>query len=194
MNPQTTLQERYPLADFGPYFAFLESRKETETRAGCTHEHHICPRLQFPEYVEGCSWNLITLTLEDHAQAHKLLEVACGIKAAPVTYFLVQPAAATKGGCRAAELGVGWHSPEVRRKAGHKGGQSRSAAKSNGGRIGGRSKSLAQQSARHANLKKATAARIASGYLPTVPLHTRWHVNRGIVSAACSLCVTELGH
>ncbi len=79
MNPQTVLQERYPAADFWAYFHFLQSCIGTEK--GNTHEHHICPKKQFPEYEFFFPENLITLKLGDHARAHKLLEAACGIKA-----------------------------------------------------------------------------------------------------------------
>jgi hypothetical protein len=82
MNPRTVLQERYPAANLMPYFGFLEWCKGTQSGPWRTHEHHILPRKQFPEYAD-CPENLITLTVEDHAHAHRVLEAVCGIKAPP---------------------------------------------------------------------------------------------------------------
>jgi hypothetical protein len=74
MNPRTVLQERYPSADFWEYFRFLGECSGTAP-AGQAHEHHICPVEQFPEF-EFDPANLIALTVEDHAHAHKLLAAA----------------------------------------------------------------------------------------------------------------------
>ena len=74
-NPQATLQEWYPLSDFSMYFRYLESCIGTKSESGCTQDHHICPRKQFPE-LEHDPDNLITLRIEDHAHAHKLLAAA----------------------------------------------------------------------------------------------------------------------
>ncbi len=86
MNPRTELEKRYPEADFSIYFRHLEACKGTKSESGSTQEHHICPRAQFSEYVTALE-NLITLTLEDHSFAHKLLEAACGIKAPSSTWI-----------------------------------------------------------------------------------------------------------
>ena len=98
MNPRAVLQERYPDADFAVYFRFLDACSGTKSESGRTHDHHICPRKQFPEYAEGFRENLITLTIEDHAFVHKLLEGGCGIKSPPTAYFEMQRGAAVKGG------------------------------------------------------------------------------------------------
>jgi hypothetical protein len=77
MNPQTELQRRYPTAPLVVYNAFMDLCRqfEPEPRAGETHEHHICPKKQFPEYRYDPD-NLITLYLPLHAHAHRLLGVA----------------------------------------------------------------------------------------------------------------------
>jgi len=75
VNPRTVLQERYPSADLWEYFRFLGECAGTLPE-GEAHEHHICPKKQFPEYAEGFPENLITLRIEDHAFAHKLLGAA----------------------------------------------------------------------------------------------------------------------
>jgi hypothetical protein len=108
MNPRTTLQERYPEADFSIYFRFLDACRDTEKGLD-TQEHHICPRKQFPEFIDEAE-NLMTLRIDDHDFAHKLLEAACGIKA-PHTAFLE---AQRESASRAAALGG--------RKGGHNGG------------------------------------------------------------------------
>lgn len=73
MNPRAVLQERYPASDFSFYFRHLEACMGTEKQRGRTHEHHICPCKQFPEYEHDEPANLITLTIEDHSWAHRLL-------------------------------------------------------------------------------------------------------------------------
>jgi len=87
MNPQAVLQERYPNANLDKldiYFLHLDACR---TEKGLdTHEHHICPKKQFPEYAKGCPENLITLKIDDHVWAHKLLEDACGVKAPPTRW------------------------------------------------------------------------------------------------------------
>jgi hypothetical protein len=174
MNPRAVLQERYPQADFSIYFRHLEACRGTKRESGRTHEHHICPRKQFPE-LEHDSNNLITLTSEDHAHAHKLLTAACGISAPPTVLFKAQLAGAAKGGRKGGivtgetkrnggrkikELGIGWFAPGV-------------AAQ------GGRSLS-------HEQRQRATSA----GGRAAAPLnnHRRWHVQRGIISPTCELC------
>jgi hypothetical protein len=87
MNPRTVLQERYPLADFTIYFRHLDACRTSKSLN--THDHHICPKAQFPEYKDLDSFpeNSITLTIDDHSFAHKLLEAACGIKAPSTALF-----------------------------------------------------------------------------------------------------------
>jgi hypothetical protein len=203
MNPRTTLQERYPEADFSIYFRFLDACRDTEKGLD-TQEHHICPRKQFPEFIDEAE-NLMTLRIDDHDFAHKLLEAACGIKA-PHTAFLE---AQRESASRAAALGG--------RKGGHNGGSNsyarrtgvhgRSAEKMSkdgrkaalvmvekklgifapemlgvGGRIAGkkcRDKKLGIFSLTHEEHREAGLA----------STRKRWHLNRNIVSASCTLCV-----
>jgi hypothetical protein len=99
VNPHLELEKRYPEADFAVYFRHLDACR-TERCSG-THEHHICPRKQFPEFADSPE-NLIPLRVDDHAHAHKLLEAACGIKAPPAalleTSLVVAVKAGSKGG------------------------------------------------------------------------------------------------
>lgn len=74
MNPRTALQERYPAADLFEYFRFLGECRGTAPE-GTTHDHHICPRKQFPEFIDSPE-NLITLSVDDHKHAHALLAAA----------------------------------------------------------------------------------------------------------------------
>jgi hypothetical protein len=87
MNPRSILQERYPLADFSIYFRHLDVCRTVKGLN--THDHHICPRKQFPE-LEQDPDNLITLAIGDHAFAHRLLEAACGIYAPSTMFFEMQ--------------------------------------------------------------------------------------------------------
>lgn len=74
MNPRTELEKRYPSADFSVYLKHLAAC--FGMRAGLdTQEHHICPRAQFPEFVNSPE-NKIVLKIDDHAFAHKLLSAA----------------------------------------------------------------------------------------------------------------------
>ncbi len=95
MNPRTELEARYPSADFSVYFRTAEACRTIKGMN--THDHHLCPRKQFPEFVDSPE-NLITVTVEDHAFLHKLLEAACGIKAPSTLWIENQRAAALKGG------------------------------------------------------------------------------------------------
>jgi hypothetical protein len=70
LNPRTVLQVCFPLADFEAYFSFLAEHQTV--KGPNTQDHHILPRNPFPEF-EDCPENLITLTKQDHATAHKIL-------------------------------------------------------------------------------------------------------------------------
>jgi hypothetical protein len=134
VNPREVLQERYPLADFSIYFRHLEACRTVKGLN--TQDHHICPKKQFPEYRYSPE-NLITLTVKDHAHAHKLLEAACGIKAPPTAWLEAQRDSAAKGGRiggriggrtqgrKNVENGTGIFAltPEQRSAAGRKGGR-----------------------------------------------------------------------
>ncbi len=57
-------------ADFGPYFAFIESLPQVDEG----HRHHILPRKEFPEFIKNPS-NLIRLSPANHFRAHYWLAV-----------------------------------------------------------------------------------------------------------------------
>jgi hypothetical protein len=87
------MQARYPLADFGPYFAFLKTIGSASTIGG--HRHHIAPRKQFPEYKK-CAANYAVLSVEQHTAAHRLLAQASPeFRHQPTPQFI---AAACRGG------------------------------------------------------------------------------------------------
>jgi hypothetical protein len=127
MNPQTVLQERYPRADFSEYFRFLETRR-CSNKIGA-HDHHICPKKQFPEYEFGFLENRILLSVADHMLAHEILHRAEPELWAPSSWI----AAASKGGriggaiagalCKEKKIGVCGMSLEQRRAAGLLGSQ-----------------------------------------------------------------------
>jgi hypothetical protein len=185
LNPRAVLQERYATADFELYFRFLDDCCGTRPDSGRTHKHHICPRAQFPEYMKA-EWNLITLTVEDHKQAHRLLAVAVpDVFGTPAAWIALAAEGGRIGGriCKDKRKGVfapgaaarggliaGCTSQQTHKKNGT-GCYSREM-QAEGGRIGGRSKSLA---------KKVSAVRA---------IHIRWHVNRSIVNPTCSLCAS----
>jgi hypothetical protein len=204
MDPRKVLQERYPKADFTIYFRHIDACLGTKRESGRTHEHHICPNRQFPEYGKGFPENLIVLSLEDHDFAHKLLETACAIKA-PATMFMTGPrlhltpehqsaagrksaarttfarlsAAGKIGGHKAVESGQ-WNSA---RKKGH-------AAKAERRRIFGSTpkeisngRALGQK-----NIAALLQRNRENGHQARLN-HIRWHVNRGLLKANCVLCV-----
>lgn len=105
MDPRSELEKRYPLTDFSVYFRHLVACRTAN--GPNTQGHHICPRAQFPEFVDHPE-NKVMLHFSDHDFAHKLLEFACGIKA-PQTAYLESAA-------------HGGRTPEHQRKAGRLGG------------------------------------------------------------------------
>lgn len=179
MNPRAALQERYPTADFWEYFRFLGECKGTHPE-GRTHEHHICPRKQFPEFVDAPE-NLITLSIDDHAHAHDLLgdavpELQKSVHLLASWSFEAAAKAGRKGGPIAAQvckkLGIGVYAPESPGKI--------------GGKIGGRknveSGHIARLNSNHEHQVRAGRAGSLRG------THKRWHVARRIKSPTCSLC------
>jgi hypothetical protein len=68
VNIQSIMQAKYPDADLSRYFAFLTQA------TGSDHKHHIAPRSLFPELAKEKA-NLISLTVEQHVEAHSLLAV-----------------------------------------------------------------------------------------------------------------------
>lgn len=204
----SVLQAHYQLADFRPYFVFLEKCKSTQK--DYSHRHHICPRKQFPEYA-ACNWNLITLSPEEHAVAHKILEqCAPELKSPPTLWIESQTSEVQAKAGRA-------NSVENKSKAGKISGHKHFERKTGifspnfdkklPGRIGGRiaqtslkknSKGLYSQEVRAKGRLAAVAAHKSRGtgvYSKEMQVkgalhshHIRWHVKRGLVSGACSLC------
>jgi RNA polymerase subunit RPABC4/transcription elongation factor Spt4 len=186
MNPQTVLQERYPASDFALYFRYLSACKTV--KGLYTQDHHICPRKQFPEYAEGFPENLITLSAEDHKQAHRLLVRAHPDfkRRAPDAWITAAVEGGRKGGL----------------KGGHKGGS-----------IGGKRNTPAQQATRLINIARArtTEHQVAAGRAggrknaqsgqlailrttehqkkaSAAAHHVYWHVRRSVINPKCLLC------
>lgn len=185
MNPKTELEKRYPHADFWEYFCFLQ--KCIETEKGSTQEHHICPRKQFPEFIDSPE-NVMTLRVADHAHAHRLLEAACGIKAPSTALFEKSLAAALEGGKHGSSAGGkigGRISGRMNVESGHLARIRTPEHQVAAGRAGGK----ASVSARTAEQTAALCLRFAA--VMKYGLHTRWHVNRSIVSSSCVLCCPQ---
>jgi len=212
MNPQLIMQGRYPKADFTPYFSFLAACRSITKHL--EHEHHICPRKQFPEHVKA-PWNKIRLSAADHAFAHRLLGAAVPDMIMGTAWIERQRIAAVRGGTtqglknRENKTGVCGRSPsKISADAvysGHLGGAATkrngtgifsltpeqhlvSAAK--GGRRGG---------ARGGRKTRELGVGIFSPELDHAKitsegwkkgLHNRWHVNRGITKPGCKWCKT----
>jgi general stress protein YciG len=206
MNPRAVLQERYPEADFWPYFSFLEACRGTEKGLD-THEHHICPRAQFPEYEKGFPENLITLKLTDHSWAHRLLELACGIKAPSTTWIESQTwtperqakavEAGRKGGRKGGLIG-GPIAGRMNVESGHiaalnSNSEHQARAGRKGGVIGGRVTAAIPGHFSKAGCKGGRiSGRSNIEKVRHLANHGRWHVRRGIKSLTCKLCRQSL--
>jgi hypothetical protein len=154
VNPRTELEKRYPEADFSVYFHFLSEHK-TE-KAWNTHDHHICPRKQFPEFAEGFPENLITLTVGDHAHAHELLHVSVPELWAQSKWIASANEGGRKGGSisgrKCKENGIGIFAAGMQSKGGKAGGRKGGLALTREQRqtacsAGGRTKSTARLAA-----------------------------------------------
>jgi general stress protein YciG len=204
VNPRQVLQERYPAANLAVYFAFIAGCRqfEPEPKKGMTHEHHICPRKQFPEYVEEPE-NLITLYTPLHMHAHRLLGSAVPeLSRASAAWIAAAARAGRKGGRKSHENGTGIFAltPEQRSAARRIGGrknvengtgywgltlEQRQAAGRKGGRKSVESGQLASlRTPEH----QAKAGRKGGRISGARTCHLRWHVKRGIVNLDCSLC------
>lgn len=208
MNPLIELEERYPSADFSVYFRTAEACRTVKGLN--THDHHLCPRKQFPEFVDSPE-NLITVTIEDHAFLHKLLEAACGIKAPPTAYFEAQEIAAALGGKTM------WSRMSAEQRhdrgvllgksswKGMTGTQRRKRRENCVSNARAAMLSLPQEErkerAKRAGSANARATHVKAGRLGAKSLsleqrkkggsratHLRWHAQRGVVSSACVLC------
>jgi hypothetical protein len=174
VNPRQVLQERYPAANLAVYFAFIAGCRqfEPEPKKGMTHEHHICPRKQFPEYVEEPE-NLITLYTPLHMHAHRLLGSAVPeLSRASAAWIAAAARAGRKGGRKGGrknkENSAGIFAPGMQAK---------------GGRTQGR-KNKENSTGIFAPGVSAKGGRIAN--------HLRWHTKRGIVNPNCKLCQASL--
>jgi hypothetical protein len=123
------MQAKYPAANLAVYFAFIAGCRqfEPEPQKGLTHEHHICPRKQFPEYAEGFPENLITLHTRLHAHAHRLLGSAVPeLSRASAAWIAAGIKNAAKGGHtqgrKHKENGTGIFAPGMQAKGGCEGG------------------------------------------------------------------------
>jgi hypothetical protein len=211
MNPQAVLQERYPTADFSVYFRFLEACAGTQRDSGRTHGHHICPRKQFPD-LEDEPDNVITLHIDDHALAHKLLGAAVPeLSRATAAWIESQKDGAAKGGRVAARVHkknrTGPYAPGSRKLGRVNGRKNALRLKEHGrgwfapgvaamgGRITGRktkelgigvhAPGMAAKGGRSLTLEQH---REFGSIGARVVNHKRWHVSRGIKSPTCALC------
>jgi hypothetical protein len=187
VNPASVLQERFPLADFSIYFRHLAACR---TAKGLnTQDHHICPKKQFPEYRYEPE-NLITLTREDHAHAHRLL-VAAVPELSNVASLIEagdQSKAGKIGGLTNAKSGHIQRISALVRTREHQAKAGRA-----GGRKGGPA-SVAIQKKNRTGFYGITPERrrtfSAKGGRSPIPMHVRWHVKRGITSPTCALCAS----
>jgi hypothetical protein len=174
VNPQTVLQERYPAANLAVYFAFIAGCRqfEPEPQKGKTHEHHICPKKQFPEYRYEPE-NLITLYTPLHAHAHRLLGYCVPALSRANAAWI---ACASEGGRKSKENRTGIFATGMQAKGGRKGGRTQ-GRKHKENRTGIFATGMQAKGGRKGGIK---GGRIAN--------HLRWHVKRGIVNLDCSLC------
>jgi hypothetical protein len=196
-NARSVLQGRYPFADFGAYFSFIEScrgklKRRHKYQDHRSHLHHICPRSRFPKHSEVPA-NIIKLTIAEHVHAHDLLSMA-----EPDLY--VQPSfiwanmyyaskAARIGGRAAAAVnkarGTSVYSREIQLKGA-----------SAGGKVSGRMRVEDGTLARNRTRKhqcKALASAIArdpkhQSRAARIGNHKRYHVRRSITNPHCDLC------
>ena len=187
--------------DYAPYSSFLEKCRTTQK--DFTHNHHILPKKQFPEY-ELCNWNLILLSPEEHVHAHLLLE-ACsnGAIKSPASLFI--------------KSGAGWSSATVEQQAdrGRKSWEKFTPAQRSArvrkiilsqsveqrterARVGAKAcwSALTFEQRNNKMIKMRSAltpeqrrtAGLAGG---TTACHMRWHVKRNIISQSCKLCAMK---
>jgi hypothetical protein len=167
-DARTVLESRYPFSDFSDYLLFIEACRGKKTYQQQTHNHHICPKKQFPKYRRRPD-NQIRLTVAQHVHAHDLLSMAVLELYVPPRYIRRANLNSRRTGIAVAkrhkENGTGMYgwSPEQRRQYAVIGG-------------------LASTARTPEHQRKASRS----------ALHKRWHVKRGRVSATCSLCVTVL--
>lgn len=187
------MQAKYPEADFGEYFRFLVSCAGTEK--ALTEEHHIAPRKQFPELVRA-SENLITLTVDDHAQAHRLLGAAhsdfsranaAWIAARKTLSFIT--ARNTAGREHMNKLNADPVFVAARIKRFDKMRSDFPHANVKGAQMLNADPVFAAANAERMRMRHTdpvfSEKNVTRGKMST---HTRWHVNRGIVSPICSIC------
>jgi hypothetical protein len=196
-SPHSVLGSAFPLADFSAYLRFIEACREKKPE-GETHDHHICPRACFPEYVEEPD-NLIALSVEDHARAHALLndvdpELYVNTSLIPAASLIAAFAGRCSVGINKAN-GTGHFAPGEARRAGL-----RNVAINKSKRLGIFDPKVCAQGGRTCGLRhKANGTGICGLTLEQrqaagrrggcTANHNRWHVKRGIVNVHCELCV-----
>ena len=164
---EAELQKQYPDGNFEPYWIAVEKCRRTEK--DYTHDHHLLPEKQFPQFADFKLFpenKLVanaSLERNEHAWLHRILEECGGPKAPPSAFFESQRGGCAKGGRSNVENGTGWF------------GRSKEKMTEDG-RIGGRS-----------NAENKTG--FCAPGVADRGRHTRWHVNRGIVNPNCSLCI-----
>jgi|SRR5208282_3207203 len=140
MNVSTHLREalnaRFPVADFGPYFVFLESRPARD-REG-SERHHILPGREFPEFLKTPE-NQICLSSADHLLAHYWLALCapqCSLFQR--TFFMMSNLRKSVGSLKPKELNVCIEIYEKGRKAQAKIAHLQGLKNTENGRIQGR--------------------------------------------------------
>ena len=200
-NTRSVLEGRYPFADFSDYLNFIESCKGKPKRRHKyqdrrTHSHHICPRAQFPEYIEEPA-NRIKLTIAEHVHAHDLLSMAEPELYVVPSFILavaVNTVAKARHAGRVAAVvnkakGTSVFSREIQVKGA-----------SAGGKVSGRMRvedgTLARNRTRE-HQRKALASAIArdpkhQSRAARIGNHKRYHVSRSRVNPKCELCLGRL--
>lgn len=182
MNLLAELQAFDSAAEFRPYFVALDKCRNTQK--DFTHDHHILPRKQFPQFAE-CPENLIAVSPQEHAWLHRVLENCCPkLKAPPTALIEGQKDAIAKSLATHRKNGTGFCGKELHTLGGF---SAQATHKRN--RTGFYSKTHQAAAGR---ASQATQRRKGIGCYSAARLpHIRWHVNRGIVNRKCVHCCLE---
>jgi len=196
-DPHSVLESAFPFADFSAYLRFIEACREKKPE-GSTHDHHICPRACFPEYMEEPD-NLIPLSVEDHTRAHAILnetdvpDLYVNTSLIPAASLIAAHAGRCSVGINKAN-GTGHFALGEARRAGL-----RNVAINKSKRLGIFDPKVCAQGGRTRGLRhKADGTGICGLTLEqrqaagrkggSTANHNRWHVKRGRVNPKCSLC------
>lgn len=172
MNPRIELEKRYPAVDFSVYFRFLDACRGTEKTLDA-QEHHICPRKQFPEFIDVFE-NKVLLTVKQHMLAHEVLHALVPELWAQSKWI----AAAAKGG-RNSRGGPRFGRWSV--ESGHLSSLRTSEHQAKAGSVSGKINADSGQLALLRTPANQRAANRAAN-------HKRWHVDREVRSTTCQLC------